>query len=175
MQICANTAFIRLLLIGGLLTSLVGYISATAQESPSLPSAIASVGVDEGLAAVSPPSAPVNIATVSPSDLPPIVVEANSPTSSTDAAIEALAKIGVPALPRVKLLLQDPHPRVRQRGAEILAKMGPPARRAMNELIYLLNDQDTDVRIAAAQALGSIGSEAASAVPALIEQVAHQP
>lgn len=92
-----------------------------------------------------------------------------------DAAADALARIGTPAVRRVSLLLQDPNPRVRERGAVILGKIGPDAKSTLNELIYLLNDSDPGVRVAAANALGSMGVDAAGAVPILIEKVAQAP
>ena len=170
---CTNVAFVRLTMLCGLLALICGCAAALAKQAPVDSVAVPSVATTERLVpAAAIETTPVEAA--SPSDLATPALDNHLP-SPTDAAAEALAKIGTPAVPRVLLLLQDPNPRVRQRGAEILAKMGPPAKRGVNELIYLLHDHDPAVRVAAAGALGSIGSDAANAIPVLIEQVAHQP
>jgi hypothetical protein len=108
-------------------------------------------------------------------ELPYAAPEATPMSDPIDAAADALARIGTPAVRRVSMLLQDPNPRVRERGAEILGKIGPEAKSALNELVYLLHDADPGVRVAAANALGNMGVDAADAVPALVEKVAQAP
>ena len=46
--------------------------------------------------------------------------------------------------------------------------MGPDAKEAVPDLILLLDDEDEAIRKLAARALGRIGPDAASAVPALM-------
>ena len=161
----------------GFLVVVVGTVSAVdvrQLENAAQPSVIAAPIPSTSLPAA-PPLAPAVAAAVAVESrlvLPPATLVVMDPT---DAAADALARIGTPAVRRVSLLLQDPNPRVRERGAEILGKIGPEAKATLNELIYLLNDPDPGVRVAAANALGSMGVEAAGAVPKLIEKVAQAP
>jgi Tfp pilus assembly protein PilF len=85
-----------------------------------------------------------------------------------DAAIAALAPPEVPQGPSVGSLggtLQRGGPAARRAAARDLARFGAPA---VDHLVYALaNDKDWDVREAAIQALGQIGSAARAAVPQL--------
>lgn len=85
-----------------------------------------------------------------------------------DTASDALARIGVPAVPSVTVMLSDPNPEIRMRAANILAQIGSDGRSAVPELIKRLRDDDPAVRKAAANALGQMGPAAADAVPALM-------
>jgi len=88
-----------------------------------------------------------------------------------DAAADALAQIGPPALPALKKLLTDDDPEVRARAALSLGKMGPPAKPALDDLDYALDDRDGWVRINAAEAIWKITGETAVAVSAFIEEL----
>lgn len=84
-------------------------------------------------------------------------------------ATDSLARIGPAAIPALIDALKDPNAEVRDRAAQALARMGPPARQAVPQLIAALQDPDWKVRRSAARALGQIGPDAEKAVPALIE------
>ncbi len=71
----------------------------------------------------------------------------------------------VPSL--VKTLSEDKDPNMRYWAAESLGKFGPEAQAAVPDLVAALKDESKMVRMAAAYALGEIGS--ADAAPALRE------
>src|SRR5262249_47221669 len=60
--------------------------------------------------------------------------------------------------------LKDKNPAARQEAAKALGVIGPPA---IPALVELLKDADSDIRIAAADALAHSGSDARGALPAL--------
>jgi hypothetical protein len=112
-----------------------------------------------------------------PAGAPPLV-STSSPLMTTplarewgvrETAIDALARIGPAAIPSLIVALEDPNADVRDRAAQSLARMGPPAKEAVPMLIAALEDPDWSVRRSAARALGQIGPEAAPAVPALMQ------
>ncbi len=74
-----------------------------------------------------------------------------------------LGKAAFPALGQAKAL-EDPDPEARRLVIEALAWMGP---QAVNPLIAALKDKSAEVRRAAARALGNLGADAHSALPAL--------
>jgi hypothetical protein len=173
MMVMSLQSVMRWMFVGFLLV-LVGTVSAVdVRQWETTPPV---VDIPESASTTSPslsPRLPVAVAVTNDmtSDAP-----ASTPAHDPiDAAADALARIGPPAVRRVSLLLQDPNPRVRERGAVILGKIGPEAKSTLNELIYLLNDSDPGVRVAAANALGSMGVDGAGAVPMLIEKVAQAP
>ncbi|MBU2461312.1 HEAT repeat domain-containing protein, partial [bacterium] len=73
--------------------------------------------------------------------------------------VDALAKIGIPAVKPLIVALKDEDSYVREGAAEALAKMGIPA---IKPLIAALKDKDIDVRLGAAEALGGIGEDSVS-------------
>jgi HEAT repeat protein len=86
------------------------------------------------------------------------------------AAAEALLLLGpLPTdLPPLSALLKEPVGR--EAAARALGRLGPAAKEAVPRLTDLLDDRDSRVRIAAAEALGMIGAPAAlPAVPKLRE------
>lgn len=83
------------------------------------------------------------------------------------SAADALAKIGVAAVPTLLEALENKDPTVRARAASALARMGPTASSAVPALTKALSDPDEDVRRNAARALGQMGPAAESAIPAL--------
>jgi hypothetical protein len=88
-----------------------------------------------------------------------------------ESAAAALGRIGAAAVPQLLTALADQDPIIRQRAADVLARIGPEAQEATPRLIELLRDEQEDdrVRKTAAWALGQIGPAAAGAVPALME------
>jgi len=87
-------------------------------------------------------------------------------------AIDALTRIGQPAVPALIEMLDDPKAQLRADAAIALARIGPDARGALPRLIALVqNDPDELVRKNAVRALGQIGPAAAPAIPALVEQL----
>jgi hypothetical protein len=85
-----------------------------------------------------------------------------------EAAARSLGKIGAAAVPELTKDLNDRDPEVRERAADVLARIGPAAKQAVPDLIAALEDDDEAVRRSAAIALGQIGPAAADAVPALM-------
>jgi HEAT repeat protein len=86
-----------------------------------------------------------------------------------ETAVDAIARIGEPAVPVLVQSLSDPDPGVRAQAARALARMGVAAKPAVPDLVKALHDSDEGVRIAAARALGQIGPAASEALPALVE------
>jgi HEAT repeat protein len=83
----------------------------------------------------------------------------------SQAAVEALVKIGLPALHALVQMLSDKDWQVRREAAWALGEIGDP--KAVPFLIRSLRDKDKYVRRAAAWALGKIGDP--QVVPALID------
>jgi HEAT repeat protein len=81
------------------------------------------------------------------------------------AAGGALIRLGAAAAPALQAKLADPA--VRPAILEIMAALGPAAKPALADLVALLGDSDPQCRGDAAVALGSIGADAAPAVPGL--------
>jgi HEAT repeat protein len=86
-----------------------------------------------------------------------------------ETTLNALARIGRPAVPALIEALQDHDPALRQVAARVIARIGPDAAEATDNLIVLLDDSDEAVRKSAVRALGQIGPPAAKAVPTLID------
>jgi len=79
--------------------------------------------------------------------------------------VEALVKIGAPAVPALIQALGDSYSDVRRAACEALGRIGDP--RAIPALIQALGDWNEGVRRAACWALGKIGDP--QAIPALIQ------
>lgn len=96
-----------------------------------------------------------------------------------ETAARSLGRIGSAAVPELTKQLTDRDPEVRERAANVLARIGPSAKQAVPDLVAALEDDDQAVRKSAALALGQIGPAAADAVPALMrvmkESVAEAP
>ncbi len=82
-------------------------------------------------------------------------------------ALDALASLGAPAVPRLIDGLK--HKKMRANIASILGRIGPAAAPATNALAALVNDKDSHVAQEAAFALAAIGPAAKDAVPELIK------
>ena len=104
----------------------------------------------------------------------------NPGRSARISAAERLAAIGSKAEGAVPALIQalasrdrvfSPGDDLRSKAAEALARIGPAA---AAPLVKALKDEDVLIRAGAGDALGRIGSGAASAVPALIEALGDE-
>ena len=82
-------------------------------------------------------------------------------------ALDALATLGEPAVPRMVGLLET-HDQLRVEVTYVLGQMGPAAAPATDALAKLVADEDLQLATEAALALGKIGPAAKDAVPALI-------
>lgn len=91
--------------------------------------------------------------------------------TAQDLAVDALARIGPEAIPALTQALRHANPRTRQAAAKSLARMGPAAKAAIDDLIAALDDEDEDVRKQAIRTLGQIGPDAAAAIPALVNEL----
>ncbi len=86
-----------------------------------------------------------------------------------EAAAYAVGQIGPDALPIRSARLDHHDKYVRRNAVRAMAKLGPLARPALSDLCRTLKDADPRTASGAAQALGSMGREAAEAVPHLAE------
>lgn len=127
-----------------------------------------------------PPPDPPNLPTPKPAETPSVA--APPPTkwlfgkpvgewNMSEAAADALRRIGQPAVRPLISYLSDPDRAMRLQAAQILSGIGPEAAEAVPALRQCLQDPDPEVRKWAARALGQIGPAAASAVPELMEAV----
>ncbi len=86
----------------------------------------------------------------------PLIVSLNDPNASVRSnALDALIKIGAPAVPALVTTLNSPNVNVRWGGVFALGKIGDA--RAVEPLLAALRDPNKDVRWGAAEALGYIG------------------
>lgn len=84
------------------------------------------------------------------------------PNTVNRPAVDALIRIGAPAVPQVMLDLKDNHPVVRESAAEALNGIGKDAGAATAALSEALDDSDATVRHESASALEKIGTPAAT-------------
>ncbi len=91
-----------------------------------------------------------------------------------DAAGEALARIGVEAVPVLVQLLDDVEVEVRTRAATALGTMGRPARAAVEPLSKRLKDESAAVRILAAQSIWQITRESDGIVPTVVRGLTEE-
>ena len=89
-------------------------------------------------------------------------------------AIEALQKIGPPAIPSALKALTHDRWQVRAGAAHALGLYGPEATRAVPALAAAVTDSHGSVRRLAADALAQIGAEAKTAIPVLQQGLTHQ-
>ena len=121
-------------------------------------------------ATIAPPPPPRGTAT-QPASPPAPTLRTQRQWTIEETTIDALGRIGKPAVEALVRALHDPDPRMRERAARVLARVGADAQQAVPDLMAALSDKDEDVRKAAIRALGQIGPAAAEAVPALMEQL----
>jgi HEAT repeat protein len=100
--------------------------------------------------------------------LPEIVNSLRGAEASAVAnALDALAGLGPAAVPQLRQALRFKE--VRAQVANVLGRIGPPARESMSDLMNLLYDDNLAVRLEAIYALSRLGPEASQAVPRLLE------
>jgi HEAT repeat protein len=87
-------------------------------------------------------------------------------TTTLHRALNALASLGAPAVPRLVDILHK-HKQLRVEVAYTLGQIGPAAAAATDALAELVGDEDVNLATEAILALGKIGPAAKSAVPAL--------
>jgi HEAT repeat protein len=87
--------------------------------------------------------------------------------TSVAHALDALARLGKPAVPHLAAALK--HQNLRLQIISVLNGLGPDAAAATESLAPLVADEDPRVAHSASLALASIGPGAASAVPALVK------
>ncbi len=93
---------------------------------------------------------------------------------STIDVLEMFGTAARSAAPDLVTALRDPNRFVRWAAARTLGKIAPvDPEQVVPGLAYLLNDQDLDLRLQAANSLGLYGPEARAAVPALTRTVAR--
>lgn len=93
---------------------------------------------------------------------------------ATIDVLEMFGTVARSAAPDLVQSLRDPNRFVRWAAARTLGKMAPVApEQVVPGLAYLLNDADLDLRMQAANSLGSYGPDARAAVPALTQTVAR--
>ena len=100
-------------------------------------------------------------------ELSKVVIQDKREWDLPETAARSLSRIGSAAVPELTKQLNDNDPAVRQRAADVLARIGPAAKQAVPDLVAALEDGDEAVRKSAALALGQIGPAASEAVPAL--------
>jgi HEAT repeat protein len=105
---------------------------------------------------------------LSPDILLPVVEKAlaNADEATIRHALDGLAALGAPAVPRLTDALK--HESIRARVAYTLGQIGPPAAPASGALAKLLDSKDSKTFSEVAFALAKIGPGAAASVPALI-------
>ncbi len=86
-----------------------------------------------------------------------------------ESAAGAIGLMGPEALPTLIDMLGHEDRYVRRHAVWAMGKLGPLARPALHDLGRALKDSDPRTASGAAQALGSMGADAAGAVPALAE------
>lgn len=91
-----------------------------------------------------------------------------------ETAIDALGRIGEPAVPQLRNLLRSNVPEEREQAAELLGRIGPAGQNSIPDLIALLQDPSRDVRKAAARALGQMGPVASDAVEPLLQIIRQE-
>ncbi len=90
----------------------------------------------------------------------------NADETTIHYALDALANIGQPAVPRLAQALQ--FAQLRPDVLEILRRLGPTAAPATDALATLVSNEDEGVARAAILAIAAIGPDAKAAVPALV-------
>lgn len=92
---------------------------------------------------------------------------ADADETVVDNALNALAQMGAPAVPRLIDALKHEH--VRAHVVYVLGQIGEAAAPATDALAKLVNDKDEDVSYEAVMALAKIGPGAKAAVPVMVK------
>jgi HEAT repeat protein len=109
-----------------------------------------------------------------------LLVDESVPSNTRESSLPGLQQLGPKAvkfaLPFLRKALKDYSPDP-CRVIETIAIAGPEVKEAVPDLIKALRDKEGNyqVRVAAATALGQIGSAAAEAIPALKEAMMNDP
>ena len=90
-------------------------------------------------------------------------------TKVREAAAQAIGLMGPESLPALVGMLSHDDKYVRRHAVWAMGKLGPLARAALGDLCSALKDADPRTASGAAQALGSLGTDGADAVPSLAE------
>jgi HEAT repeat protein len=91
----------------------------------------------------------------------------NADAETRRAALDAVATLGEPAVPRLIEGLKDKE--LRSHAVYVLGQIGPKAHAATEPLAGLLNEDDVELQREVLAALSKIGPGAAAAVPMLVE------
>ncbi len=103
---------------------------------------------------------------------PALLPMARGPLEKTAAARNLLASFGPLVVPLLQSALREDEAARREAAAEILGRIGPPARPAVPDLIAALKDKSPNVSLVSAIALAEIDpTRAAPAVPALMDSL----
>src|SRR5262249_44039023 len=108
----------------------------------------------------------------------PALIDALNDWALRRDAAEALAKIGLPAVPALLQALANPDWDVRRAAEQALRRIEPDwledpwAQASVPALIQALADKHVHVRRAAVETLGRIGPQARAAVPTLVQALA---
>jgi HEAT repeat protein len=156
---------------------LLGRLGPATHESPAaLSSLTAALKDDNAHVRAVAATALASIGPAGPDAFPVLQEMLSTPESLP--ALRALARYGADAAPAIgkilALLQHKDDSEIRWNAARTLAKIGPPAKEAVPNLIAALTDSDALVREHAAEALGDIGPQAKEAIPAL-EKVLKDP
>lgn len=104
--------------------------------------------------------------------MPALLSLAQGPIDKTTPARVLLASFGPRVVPVLVDALHDEDAARRETAAEVLGRIGPPARPAVSELIAALKDKSSAVALTAAMALAEIDStRARPAVPLLADSI----
>ncbi|MBI3831481.1 MAG: HEAT repeat domain-containing protein [Planctomycetes bacterium] len=97
----------------------------------------------------------------------PAAVKGDTNCVVSNAAEQALGKIGAPAAAAVGALMQDPDSHARERAARVLPKLGAPAIPVLAEAV---RQKDWVVYVEVLKSLKTFGKDGAPACPALLEE-----
>jgi HEAT repeat protein len=102
--------------------------------------------------------------------VPALLTSAQGPIDKSDAARNLLASFGSRLVPVLVKTLSDDQAARREAAADVLGRIGPPARAAVPALLALLKDKSAAAALTAAMALSHIDStRAAAAAPLLAD------
>ena len=90
---------------------------------------------------------------------------------TVDLALDAVATLGPPAVPKLVHALK--YPKVRLHVLSVLGKIGPAAAPATAAVTELIADKDDEVAYEAMMTLAKIGPGAKAAVPELLKVARH--
>ena len=102
-------------------------------------------------------------------NIAPIFQVLDNYSNARYCAISALWAIGPEAVPALLAGLKHPDGTTREKSAQALGAIQPPATDAVPALLALLKDPEAKVRAAGAQALGGIHADPETVVPALLQ------